>query len=278
MRLATVLTDDGHRVARVDGAEIVDLGAGDLGAFLARPDWRERGAADGPRSPLDESRLAPVVPRPGKIICLGLNYAPHIREMGHELPDHPTMFAKFARALVGPRDPIRLPATSDKVDWEAELALVIGRVTTGASPAEAADAIAGYTVCNDVSVRDFQRRTSQWLQGKTFDATTPLGPWLVTPDEVGAADGATPDLEIRCEVDGEVRQRARTGELLFGPAEVVAYVSGIVTLDPGDVIATGTPGGVGAGRDPQVWLRADQEVRTVVEGIGELVNRCERAA
>jgi acylpyruvate hydrolase len=140
-----------------------------------------------------------------------------------------------------------------------------------ASPEEAAAAIAGFTVANDISMRDWQNRTAQWLQGKTFEHATPIGPWMVTPDEVG---GAAPDLELTCEVDGVLRQRSRTSQLVFGPAHVVAYLSDVITLHPGDLILTGTPGGVGHAMDPPVYLRAGQRVRTAIEGIGELVNEC----
>jgi acylpyruvate hydrolase len=194
--------------------------------------------------------------------------------MGRELPTYPTLFAKFARCLVGARDPIVLPAGAERVDWEAELAFVIGAEVRHADRATAGAAIAGYSVLNDISVRDYQSRTLQWLQGKTFESSTPLGPHLVTPDEVVDDPAETPDLEIRCEVDGDVRQLARTGDLVFGPADIVAYVSQILTLEPGDVIATGTPGGVGAGRKPPLFLSPGQVVRTVIEGIGELVNEC----
>ena len=220
---------------------------------------------------IGDVRFAPVVLDPGKIVCVGVNYADHIAEMGREPPEFPTLFAKFTDALIGARDDIVLPAVSAATDWEVELALVIGRDVRHATDAEAASAIAGFTVANDVSMRDWQNRTLQWLQGKTFEHATPVGPWLVTPDEVG---GTAPDLELRCEVDGVLRQQSRTGQLVFGPAAIVAYVSSVVTLRPGDLILTGTPGGVGAAMDPPVFLAPGQVVRTAIEGIGELVNRC----
>ena len=219
---------------------------------------------------MGDADLAPLIPRPSKIVCLGLNYRSHIEEMGAELPKHPTLFAKFPAALIGARDPIRLPEASNAVDWEGELAFVIGRRVRNVSKDEAADAIAGYTICNDVSMRDWQWRTSEWLQGKTWEGSTPLGPALVTPDEVG--HGA--DLLLRCEVDGEVMQEARTSDLLFKPADIVSYVSTIATLEPGDVFSTGTPSGVGAGRQPPRFLQPGQVVRTSIEGLGELVNEC----
>jgi acylpyruvate hydrolase len=210
------------------------------------------------------------VPRPGKVICVGLNYRAHILEGGREPPQYPTLFAKFADSLLGARDDLVLPSVSERVDWEVELGVVIGRPVHRATPAEAAAAIAGYTVINDVSMRDWQNRTLQWLQGKAFEQCTPAGPYLVTPDEVGHAA----DLEVRCEVDGAVMQQARTSDLLFGPAEIAAYASQVITLKPGDLIATGTPAGVGAARTPPVFLRPGNVLRTWIEGLGECVNRC----
>ena len=269
MRLVTMRTDGGTRAGRVEGDEVVELEDQDVGALLAGGEeaLRRAGSAAGRRRPLAEVDLAPVVPRPAKIICVGQNYLAHIREMGSEPPEYPTLFAKYTRALIGPRDPITLPLASEAIDWEAELAIVIGREARHVEGEAADAAIAGYTVLNDVSVRDYQRRTQQWLQGKTFEGTTPVGPALVTRDEIDASD-----LAIRCEVDGQTMQESRTSDLLFKPREIVAYISTIITLDPGDIIATGTPSGVGAGRSPQVWLQPGQTVRTSVEGIGELVN------
>lgn len=269
VRLATVRTPSGTRAARLDGdrALLVDPPRADVGHLLADGGLDLATTATEPAGDLD---LAPLVVRPSKIICLGLNYKSHIEEVAGKLPDHPTLFAKFPAALIGARDPIVLPKVSEMVDWEAELGFVIGRRVRNATPEEAADAIAGYTIVNDVSVRDWQWRTDQWLQGKTFERSTPVGPALVTPDEV---DGAA-DLLLRCEVDGEVMQEARTSDLLFKPVDVVAYVSQILTLEPGDLISTGTPGGVGVARQPAVFLRPGQVVRTTIEGLGELVNEC----
>jgi acylpyruvate hydrolase len=274
LKILTFRTAGGTRAGRVDGDEVVELDFADTGALLASgPGWRQQAErAGGRRHLLSGLDLAPVVVAPRKIICLGLNYAAHVTEFGRDLPTHPTLFAKFARSLVGARDLIVLP--TDQVDWEAELAVVIGSEVRHAGRAEAGAAIAGYTVCNDISVRDFQNRTLQWLQGKTFEDSTPLGPWLVTTDEVVADPADTPDLAISCEVDGDVRQASRTSDLIFGPAAIVEYVSRIVTLEPGDVISTGTPGGVGMGRTPPVFLTPGQVIRTVIEGVGALVNEC----
>ena len=273
MRLATVRTTEGTRAARLDGDELVLLDSPDVGTLLTEADWSSSAQrSDGSRVPYASADLAPVVSSPRKIVCLGLNYGSHVEEMGREAPSHPTLFAKYARSLIGARDPIVLPAESEQVDWEVELAFVIGREVRRARGSAAREAIAGFTVLNDVSMRDWQFRTMQFLQGKTWEGSTPVGPVLVTPDEL--TGGTAPDLGLVCEVDGDVMQKGRTTDLLFGPEELVEYVSTIVTLEPGDLIATGTPGGVGAGRTPPVFLRLGQVVRTAIDGIGELVNEC----
>ncbi|MGH9021720.1 MAG: fumarylacetoacetate hydrolase family protein, partial [Acidimicrobiia bacterium] len=184
MRLITFRTPGGTRAGRQEGDQVVELPFADVGGLLASgPSWRrDAEAADGPRLSLAALELAPVVTAPRKIICLGLNYETHIREMGGDLPEYPTIFAKFARCLIGARDPIVLPLASQQLDWEAELAFVIGADVRHASREKAAAAIAGFTVLNDVSARDYQQRTLQWLQGKTFESTTPVGPALVTPE------------------------------------------------------------------------------------------------
>lgn len=272
MRLVTIRTANGTRAARVAGDRVVELDAPDVGELLSDPDWERAAAAGGGASrPLADADLATLVTRPSKVICLGLNYASHIKEMGRELPRYPILFAKFAKTLIGARDPIVLPKVSEQVDWEVELGVVIGRPARHVSGDEAAAAIAGYTVINDVSVRDYQAHTAQFLAGKIFERTTPVGPALVTLDEL---PGGGADLAVRCEVDGQVMQDSRTSDLLFSPAEIISYLSDIITLEPGDLIATGTPAGVGAARTPRVWLRPGQVVRTVVEGVGECLNQC----
>jgi acylpyruvate hydrolase len=270
MRLATIRIPDGQTVAvRVDDTEAVELGVGDVGDLLRRPDWRtvaERG--DGPRRAVETLDYAPLVVRPEKIICVGLNYRSHILEMGHDLPAYPTLFAKYRAAMIGARDDIVLPAVSSAVDWEAELGVVIGSPARHVAVDGAGAAIAGYTVVNDVSVRDWQNRTAQWLQGKTFESTTPVGPVLLVDDD--AARG----WELSCEVNGEQVQKANTSDLVFGPEALVAYLSDIFTLTPGDVIATGTPGGVGHARRPPRYLADGDVVVTRVDGVGECRNRC----
>jgi acylpyruvate hydrolase len=270
LRLATVRTARGTRAARIEGDRVVELVVPDVGVLLASGVDPATAAEAGPVRAIDEVDFAPVVPHPAKVFCLGLNYRAHILEMGHELPDHPTVFSKFAIALIGARDDIWLPAESSAVDWEAELGIVIGRPVRRASAADARAAIAGYTVVNDVSMRDWQYRTPQWDAGKTWEHATPVGPWLVTADEVDHAA----DLRVTCDVDGERMQDGRTADLLFDPVETVRYLSTVCTLEPGDVISTGTPAGVGHGRTPPVYLAPGQVVRTAIEGIGELVNRC----
>ena len=271
MRFATIRTEYGTTAARLDGDVLVPLDAADVGEMLASgdegPGRQREGAA---LVPVAEADFAPVVPRPGKVICVGLNYREHILETGRELPAYPTLFAKFADTLTGARDDLVLPSVSEKVDWEVELGVIIGRPVYRATAAEAAAAIAGYTVVNDVSMRDWQSRTLQWLQGKMFERSTPAGPYLVTAGEAGDAA----DLEVRCEVDGVVMQQSRTSDLLFGPADIVAYASQAITLKPGDLIATGTPGGVGNARKPPVYLRPGNVLRTFIEGLGECVNLC----
>jgi acylpyruvate hydrolase len=268
MRLATVREGSLTYAARVEGDELVRLPHADVGALLATDRWRSLAAVAGPHLPLAGASLAPLVPAPDKIICLGQNYEAHTRELGRERPAYPNLFAKFRAALIGASDPIVLPQVSTQVDWEVELAVVIGRPARHVDEAEAESVIAGYTVLNDVSARDWQFRTSQFLQGKTFASTTPLGPWLVTVDEVGPA----PDLRLTCDIDGARMQEGRTGDMTFGPAAVVSYISHILPLLPGDIIATGTPAGVGMGRDPQVFLQPGQTVRSEIERIGVMTN------
>ena len=275
MRLATVRTADGTRAARLEGDRLLLFKVSDVGTLLAStdPESRMDAIADLESTGqivVAEASFAPLVPHPEKIFCVGLNYRGHILEMSRALPGYPTLFAKFASSLIGAHDDLVLPSVSNAVDWEVELGVVIGRRIRRATIEEARDAIAGFTVVNDVSMRDWQRRTTQFLQGKTFDASTPVGPVLVTGDEIGDAA----DLEVRCEVDGVVMQRGRTSDLLFGPAAIVSYISQFATLCPGDLISTGTPGGVGAGRNPQVFLQPGQVLTTAVEGIGSCVNHC----
>ena len=249
MKLATARIDGTTRAVRVDRDTLVDLGAADLGTVLANPDWREGAqAAQGPVYPAAGVTYATLIAAPSKVLCVGLNYKTHIQEMGRDLPEYPTLFCKFADTLLGATDDIVRPAETEAFDWEAELAVVIGTTVRRATQEQAVAAIAGFTVLNDITCRDWQFRTREWLQGKNWEATTPVGPYLVTPDELPG--GVRPDLAIRLTVDGEQMQSDSTSDLLFDPVALVQYISTMITLRPGDIIATGTPGGVGHARKP----------------------------
>jgi acylpyruvate hydrolase len=218
--------------------------------------------------PLSAVTLKAPILRPGKIMCIGLNYRDHAAESGQAVPEYPTLFAKYANAVIGPGEPIIHPKISEKVDYEAEMGVVIGRRAKAVPVADALHYVAGYLPFNDVSARDFQTRTSQWTIGKTFDTFAPMGPALVTADEV-------PDphnLDIRLSIGGEVLQSSNTRNLVFTVADLVSYLSAVMTLEPGDVIATGTPGGVGAARKPPRWLRPGDVVRIEIERLGVLEN------
>ena len=236
---------------------------------LSRSERSSRARSTGDAiSPLAEVQLGPVVADPSKIVCIGLNYRDHAEETGQALPDVPTVFAKYPNVLVGAGEPIVAPRGSEQVDYEAELAFVIGRRARHVSEERAAEHVAGYTIFNDVTARDVQRRTPQWTLGKSFDTFGPLGPALVTPDEV-------PDphaLEIRLEVDGEVLQSSTTAGMIFQVPRLIAHLSAVMTLEPGDVVSTGTPAGVGFVRNPPRFLRPGQTVRIEIEGLGTLEN------
>jgi 2-keto-4-pentenoate hydratase/2-oxohepta-3-ene-1,7-dioic acid hydratase in catechol pathway len=274
VKLATIRTDGTTRAVKADGHVLTDLGAADIGEFLSRPDWAEQTAMAGQASvavSVLDADFAPLVPRPSKIVCAGLNYRNHILEMGRDLPEYPTLFAKFADCLIGSHDDIVRPRETCQLDWEAELAVVIGKPVRRASPAQAEAAIAGFTVLNDITCRDWQFRTREWLQGKIWDSSTPVGPFLVTPDELPG--GTRPALRITLTVDGKVMQSDTTGDLLFDPVALVEYVSAIVRLNPGDIIATGTPGGVGQARTPPRFLADGETVAAEIEGVGRQENR-----
>jgi acylpyruvate hydrolase len=242
------------------------MDATDVAMMLRRGGARPTGAT----VPTMEADLAPVVVTPQKIICVGLNYARHVREVGRHMPEFPALFSKFGDSLIGPYDELAIPPDVRQMDWEAELAVVMGREARRVSESEALDYVAGYTIMNDISMRDWQNRSSQWLQGKSFERSTPLGPVLVTPDELPqACDGLT----IECRVDDTLVQRDVLGDFIFDIPAVISYISCFTTLAPGDVIATGTPDGVGSGRQPQEFLREGQRVVTTIEGIGALANR-----
>ncbi|RGE19304.1 fumarylacetoacetate hydrolase family protein [Leucobacter sp. wl10] len=268
MKLATIRVDGSTRAARIDGelATVLEDFA-DVGAVLASDGLSRAAEATGRTLPAADLDFAPVVVNPGKIVCVGLNYRAHILEMGRPLPDFPVLFAKFSDSLLGAGDDIPLPPESESIDWEGELAVVIGSTVRRASAEHAAEAIAGYTIANDVSMRDWQFRTREWLQGKMWEASTPLGPVLATPDEIPA------DAHLVTAVNGIEKQRSDVHDLVHDPAGLVAYVSTITTLRPGDVILTGTPGGVGHARDPREYLAEGDVVAVSIDGIGTLSNR-----
>lgn len=262
MKLAMYRSESGPRAGVVDGDRLTDAGES---LFDPRP-------ASGSVALASATLLAPV-PRPGKILCIGLNYKDHAAESGAEAPPTPVTFAKFANTVIGPSAPIRVPAITEQVDYEAELGVVIGRTARGVSREEALDCVLGYTCVNDVSARDLQFADGQWVRGKTLDTFCPMGPWIVTTDEISDPQA----LPIRCVVNGETLQDSSTAEMIFGVAEIIAFLSQAITLEPGDVIATGTPAGVGFARKPPVFLRPGDVVRVEIDGIGVLENPVEAA-
>ncbi len=229
---------------------------------------REALAAAGVLHPRAGVTLHPPVPDPRKIVCLGLNYRDHAEEVGLEMPKAPVLFAKFASCLQAPGAPIVLPAASTQVDYEVELCVVIGRRAKNVRPEAARDHVAGYTIFHDVSARDFQFQTSQWTAGKNFDTFGPCGPALVTADEVGDPHL----LDVSLSINGQTMQRSNTRNLIFDVWQTIAYISTVLTLEPGDLIPTGTPGGVGFTRKPQVFLKPGDVVRLEIERLGVLEN------
>jgi len=206
--------------------------------------------------------------RPGKVICVGLNYRDHAREAGLEPPEEPLLFAKFPSALIGPGDPIVLSALSDQTDFEAELAVIVGERAKGVPRASAFDVVAGYACFNDVSARDLQRADKQWTRGKSFDTFGPVGPALVPASELRDPHS----LAIACRIDGELVQQGNTADMIFGVDELIEYITQAITLEPGDLIATGTPAGIGAWHDPPCWLRPGQTVSVEIDRVGRLEN------
>ncbi len=278
MRLVTFSAGDRPQPGLVANQKVIELPYPDLVAFLEDGDRARQAAqnlaANPPAAamhPLSAVRLLAPLPKPPKFICIGLNYRDHAIESGLPIPATPTVFAKYSNAVIGPGDTIQIPQVSQEVDYEAELAFVIGRRGKHVAPAQWKDCVFGYTMVNDVSARDFQRATSQWVIGKTFDTFAPMGPELVSADEI-------PDphnLRISCEVNGRVLQDSSTSQLIFRIPELVAYLSQVMTLEPGDIVSTGTPSGVGFARKPPIFLQPGDEVVVKVEGLGELRNRCQ---
>ena len=246
---------------RLEGDGVVPMGA-DLVAYLAG----EAAAQERSIVPLRDLTLRAPVPRPGKILCIGLNYRDHAAETGKPLPTVPMLFAKFANSVVPDGATVSIPAATTQVDWEAELGVVIGRTVRDVPVDHALDAVAGYCCVNDLSARDLQRSTTQFTLGKAIDGFLPMGPWLVTRDEVPDPQ----DLAISCTVNGRLAQKSSTREMVFGVAELVSFLSRTMTLEPGDVIATGTPPGVGVARTPPWFLQPGDEVVVEIERLGRL--------
>lgn len=268
MKVATIRLPGRLCAVRQDGNVFVEIqGFSDIGALVQFPNWKEIAAqASGPTHPVVGADLAPTIPKPGKIMCIGMNYKQHIVERGVPFPDYPTVFAKFSDSLAGPNDYIPLPPEDSKADWEGELSVIIGKPARRIRKEEAENYIAGYTVFNDISMRGFQNRSQQWLQGKTWENSSPLGPVMVTPDELRL------DARIQTKIDGQVVQDSSIDDLLFDIPQIIAYLSVFTTLQPGDVISTGTPSGVGVAQNPKRFLVPGEVLETTVEGIGSLKN------
>ena len=269
MRLLTFHRDGGLRLGLVTPDGVAELAADDLNALLAGPPAAIERLATGPRANEAGLTLGPCVPRPGKIVCVGLNYRRHAEETGSPVPAEPILFNKFSNTLAASGEDVPLPDVAEQYDYEAELCVVMGRTARRVSEADALDFVWGYCNCNDVSARDLQFRSTQWMLGKTVDHFFPIGPHLVSADEVGDPQA----LRVRCLVNGEVRQDSNTADMVFGVAELVSYISRYFTLDAGDVIATGTPQGVAVGRPDKPWLRPGDEVVVEVGNLGRLRNR-----
>jgi 2-keto-4-pentenoate hydratase/2-oxohepta-3-ene-1,7-dioic acid hydratase in catechol pathway len=264
-----LLRDDGFVDLRAFFPEMPDIGE----AFF-RNGWLEKaGALEAPGERM-EARIGCPLSRPSKIVCLGINYVDHGAEGGFKAPERPILFAKSPSALNGPCDPIILPADSGQVDWEVELAVVIGREGKRIAVEAAPGYVAGYTLMNDVSGREAQFADGQWFRGKSFDTFAPLGPCLVTPEEIRDPG----NLELSSYVNGKLMQSGNTRDLVFGIPEIIAFVSQDMTLMPGDIISTGTPAGVGIFRDPPITLQPGDIVECRIEGIGSLRNPVQAAA
>jgi acylpyruvate hydrolase len=257
-RFAALVEGDAVRPLR----GISELGSETPSDVLADPPLSDE------RVPLEAVTLRPVVPRPGKVVCLGLNYKAHVDEGVYDVPDYPVLFSKFAETLVGAGQPVLVPPESEAVDYEAELAFVMGSPVRRAAGDAALAAVGGYTVANDVSMRDYQYKTHQWLPGKNWASSTPLGPFLVTPDEVGDPHA----LDIALELNGERMQASNTSRFIFDIPTMIATISEFIPLAPGDVVLTGTPSGVGYRRDPKVLLEDGDRLVVEIERVGRLEN------
>lgn len=280
MKFTTYLRNGAPRLALVDGQDLIDLNDADAdtpadlrAALKAGVDLQAAGRAaqqEGKRQPLAAAKLAPLVPEPGKVVCLGLNYYDHAKEGGRDKPEYPWFFFRAASSLVAHGEAGWAPQVSTKFDYEAELAVVIGKlVPRHTKEADALQYVFGYSCFNDMSVRDYQKRTPQWTIGKNFDRTGGFGPQLVTADEL--APGAT-GLRIRSLLNGQVMQDANTSDMIFSVAETIALLADVLTLEPGDVIVMGTPAGVGQARNPPVWMKAGDTIDIDIEQVGTLRN------
>ncbi len=273
MRLVSYRSERGARAGVLRAGRVIDAGDAlgrevvSVREILTEGFSGDLEGVDGDGFDLDSVELLPPIPDPEKIICIGLNYRDHAAEGRQEPPPVPTFFAKFRNALVPDGATVALPASSSKVDFEAEIAFVVGRTSREVDPANAIDHIAGYTLLNDLSARDLQFQTPQWLPGKVFDGSAPCGPALVTADEVPAGPGS---LGIALDLNGERMQEATTGDLIFGIAHLLAHLSTLMTLVPGDIVSTGTPAGVGGAREPRVWLKPGDELVVSSPELGEL--------
>jgi 2-keto-4-pentenoate hydratase/2-oxohepta-3-ene-1,7-dioic acid hydratase in catechol pathway len=283
VRLVSYDAGDGARAGVLEGDRVVDAWAllgephrGGIRELLAAgrvEELRGRlGDSGAPSHPLAAVGLLPPVTDPEKIVCIGLNYGKHAAEGGMEVPKAPTLFAKYRTALAAPGVTVRLPANGRKVDYEAEVAFVVGRRAKDVAEADALDHIAGYMLLNDLSARDLQFSTPQWMSGKVFDGSAPCGPALVTPDEAGPADA----IGIRLTLNGEEMQNASTEDLIFSVPALLSHLSGLMTLEPGDIVSTGTPEGVGSVRDPRVWLADGDEIVVESPTLGRLETIVER--
>ncbi len=280
MRLLTFEYQGSQRVGVRSGDSIVDVSRVDpdvppdlVRLLEAGPDAlaaAEEAAERGEGIHAGDVHVSAPIGKPDKVLCIGLNYADHAAESNMPIPSEPVVFSKFSSTIIGPGDAIRLPSITQSVDYEVELVVVIGTSGKDIPESDALDHVAGYTVGHDVSARDFQleKPGGQWLLGKTFDTFAPLGPELVTPDEIEDPH----NLGIRCILNGEIVQDSNTAQLIFRVDQLIAYLSRVVTLQPGDLIFTGTPPGVGMARDPQLWLRAGDTVVCEIDGIGRLEN------
>jgi len=265
VRLVSFATSDGPRAGLLRDGRVHGLDR-TLPELLQDGRLGELEPVEGERVAVDEVELLPPIARPGKLLCIGLNYRAHADEQGLEPPETPTFFAKFANALAPPGATVTLPRWSEKVDYEAEVAFVIADRCKDVPVEEAMDHVAGFTLLNDLSARDYQFKTPQWMPGKTFDGAAPCGPALVTPDEAGPHD----QIGIELRLNGELMQRSSTADLVHSIPALVAYLSMLMTLEAGDLVATGTPAGVGSMREPKVWLKPGDEVAVSSPQLGTL--------